>query len=70
MGASLRVDTMDWQRVVASLRGAGLMNKEVAKKIGVSPQTVSNLLCGATREPCYSVGVKLLELREKHARAE
>lgn len=68
MGASVRIATIDWPKVVDEIRGAGLMVKAIASRAGVAPSTLSNLTTGATREPCYSVGVKLLDLRDKVAR--
>lgn len=65
MGASVRVATVDWPEVILDLRRKGIQNRKIASYTGVSPQTVSNLLNGATREPCYSVGVKILEMRGK-----
>lgn len=68
MGASVRTATVDWPAVVSEIRGAGLMVKAIAQKAGVAPTTLHNLTSGMTREPCYSVGVKLLALRDKVAR--
>lgn len=65
MGASVRTDTVDWSRVVSEIRGGGLMVKAIASKVGIAPQTLHNLVSGATKEPCYSVGVALLALRQK-----
>lgn len=63
--ASHRIDTEDWPRVITDIRGSGLMVKTIARKVGIAPATLHDLASGATREPCYSVGVRLLELREK-----
>ena len=68
MGASVRVATVDWPAVVSEIRGGGLMVKAIAQRVGVAPTTLHNLVSGTTREPCYSVGVKLLDLRERVAR--
>ena len=67
MGASVRTATVDWPAVVSEIRGAGFMVKAIARKVGIAPTTLHNLTSGATREPCYSVGVKLLKLRERFA---
>lgn len=67
MGASVRIATVDWPRVVAEIRGGGLMVKAIAQRTGVAPQTLHNLVSGATKEPCYSVGVRLLDLRDRVA---
>lgn len=61
----VRTDTEDWPRVIADIRGNGLMVKAIARKVGIAPTTLHDLASGATREPCYSVGMRLLELREK-----
>lgn len=65
MGASVRLATIDWPKVVSEIRGGGLMVKAIAQRVGVAPTTLSNLTNGLTKEPCYSVGVKLLALRDK-----
>lgn len=67
MGASVRTPTVDWPRVVNELRGQGLMLCAIARRVGVAPSTLGNLQAGLTREPCYSVGVRLLELRARIA---
>lgn len=67
MGASVRVDIVDWPEVLNDIRGQGMMLCAIARRVGVAPSTLGNLASGATREPCYSVGVRLLELREKFA---
>lgn len=65
MGASVRVDTEDWPQVIADIRKHGLMVKAIARTVGVAPTTLGNIASGATREPCYSVGVRLLDLLER-----
>jgi transposase-like protein len=65
MGNSVRHDTQDWPQVVADIRRAGMMVKAIARSVGVAPTTLSSLQRGDTIEPCYSVGVRLLELRAK-----
>lgn len=66
MGKSVRIATVDWPRVILEIRGAGRMQvKQIAGRIGMSATGLWNISTGATREPCYSVGVKLLELRDR-----
>jgi ribosomal protein S9 len=67
MGASVRVATVDWPKVVAEIRGGGLMVKAIAHRVGIAPTSLHNLVSGATKEPCYSVGVRLLDLRDRVA---
>ena len=67
MGASVRIDTVNWPSVVNELRGQGLMLCAIARRVGVAPSTLGDLANGFTREPCYSVGVRLLELRARLA---
>ena len=64
MGASVRIATVNWPTVIDEIKSHGMMVKAIAHKAGVAPTTLHNLYSGATREPCYSVGVKLLEMRE------
>lgn len=68
MGSSLRVATVDWPAVVSEIRGAGMMVKAIARRIDVSPTTIAAYGSGQTAEPPYSVGVRLLELRDRVAR--
>jgi len=65
MGASVRVDTEDWPSVIMAIRGKGMLAKAIARHAGIAPSTLNNLTTGATREPVYSVGVRILALREK-----
>ena len=60
-----RMTTVDWPAVIAAIRARGLLVREIAVKVGIAPQTLWNLSTGATREPCYSVGVRLLELEKQ-----
>jgi hypothetical protein len=69
MGATVRIATVDWPRVVNELRGQGMMLCAIDRRVGVAPSTLGNLAYGLTREPCYSVGVRLLELRARLATA-
>lgn len=68
MGASVRTRTVAWDLVIDEIRGSGLQVKDIAIKVGVAVQTLHNLYGGATREPCYSVGVALLKLRDARCR--
>ena len=64
MGASVRITTIDWPRVILEIRGRRrLQVKQIAAKVGMSATGLHNIASGATREPCYSVGLRLLELR-------
>jgi hypothetical protein len=67
MGASVRIATVDWPRVIHEIRGGGLMLKAIASRIGVAQTTISAYATGQTKEPPYSIGVKLLELRDRVA---
>ena len=65
MGASVRVTTVNWPSVILDLRGKGLGRQAIARKVGVSPNTISSYQSGQTREPPYSVGVALLQLQQR-----
>ena len=65
MGASVRVTTVDWPRLILELRCKGLGRQAIARKVGVSPNTISSYQSGQTREPPYSVGVALIELQQR-----
>jgi hypothetical protein len=65
MGASLRVPTVDWPRLICEMRGKGLQAQVIASKVGMAPSTLGNLQNGLTAEPPYSIGVALLALHAK-----
>lgn len=65
MGASVRTATIDWPQVISEIRGAGMMHKAIAVRVGIAPSTLGNLLSGSTPEPVYSVGTKLLALHSR-----
>lgn len=64
MGASVRIATVDWPKVIDEIRGQGMMVKAIASKAGIAATTLHDLYSGATKEPCYSVGVRLLDMRD------
>ena len=61
----VRIATVDWPKVIDEIRGNGMMVKVIAQKAGIAASSLHNLYTGATREPCYSVGVRLLDMRDK-----
>ena len=67
MGATVRTATIDWPSVVSEIYGAGVMKKAIARKVGIAPSTLGILSSGLTAEPPYSVGVRLLRLRDRIA---
>lgn len=65
MTGTVRERTVDWTQVINDIRHAGFMVKAIAAKVGLSPQGLNELYVGRTKKPCYSVGDRLLKLREK-----
>ena len=61
---------MDWKLLIAELQAAGLSQARIAKECRCAQATVSDLACGTTKEPRYSIGEALHSLRRKHGRAK
>jgi len=65
MGAVTRQRTVDWESILGELQREGMAMKAIGRKVGLSPQALSNLKYGRTNEPAYSIGLKLIELHRK-----
>ena len=55
---------MDWKRLLEELNEAGLSQAKIAERCSASQAAVSDLLRGATKEPRYGLGSRLLSLHE------
>lgn len=67
MGARIRTATVDWPNVIDTILRNGFTRRHIAEKVGVHVNTLQGYYYGYTSEPCYSVGVELLKLREQAA---
>lgn len=56
---------MDWKRLLEELNEAGLSQAKIAERCSASQAAVSDLLRGATKEPRYGLGSRLLLLHEE-----
>lgn len=53
---------MDWNKIVAEIKEAGLTQAQIADAVGVSAGTLSELCSGKVSEPKWSRGDALLSL--------
>lgn len=54
--------SVDWPKVVRDLVVAGYTQSSIAKDCNCSQNSISDLACGRTTEPRYSIGASLLKL--------
>lgn len=54
--------SVDWPRVVRDLVVAGYTQSAIAKDCSCRQSSISDLACGRTTEPRYSIGAALLKL--------
>lgn len=62
---SLSVEKIHWPSVVKEIQDAGYTQKKLGVEVGCSQPHVSDLKTGDQPEPMFSVGVKMLRLRDK-----
>ncbi|CAB4145092.1 hypothetical protein UFOVP891_26 [uncultured Caudovirales phage] len=53
---------LDWQRVVLDLRTAGFTCAAISRKLEIEKSFVQRLANGASTEPRFSEGLRLLDL--------
>lgn len=56
---------MDWNSLISDLEGAGLTQKEVAKKAGCSQPYISQLKGGRRKGPDFIIGQALVDMHKK-----
>ena len=56
---------MKWQKLIKDVCGTGLSVANVARKANAGVSTIADLASGATKEPRYSLGVRLIELHRE-----
>lgn len=57
---------VDFQRLVADLVRAGITQPQIAAGVGCGQSTISDLIRGATREPRYALGQRLIAIAHTH----
>lgn len=62
---SLSVEKIHWPSVVQEIQDAGYTQKKIGLEVGCSQPHVSDLKTADQPEPMFSVGVKLLRMRDK-----
>lgn len=60
-----QVTTIEWPGVIESLTAAGFTQAEIGLRCGLSQSSISELRRGRTREPYFSAGRLLLEMRDE-----
>lgn len=57
---------MNWAELIADLKRAGCTQLVIAQECGVAQSTISDLARGASKEPSFGLGTKLLDMRARH----
>ena len=53
---------MDWKQIIAKLQEAKITQAEIARRVGCSQASISDLAVGKTYQPNYALGVAILAL--------
>lgn len=59
----------DFPRIIGNLESSGLDRPTIARKVGVSPSTISRICSREVQDPRYSTGANLVELAGKIEKA-
>ena len=60
---------MNWIELMADLRNAGLSQDRIAKEIGITQASVSDIATGKTKTPRWETGSALVALHKKVMRS-
>lgn len=60
---------MDWKKLLSDLQAAGYTQTRIAERCEVSQSTVSDLARGATKQPSFDFGSRLLALKTEMEQA-
>lgn len=60
---------MNWTEIIADLRNAGLSQDRIAKEIGITQASVSDIATGKTKTPRWETGTALLAMHKRVMRA-
>ena len=57
---------MNWQTVITEIKsGLGITQVQLAERVGVAQTSISELERGIVKDPRYSTGAALMELRRE-----
>lgn len=56
---------MDWKELLAELGSHGLRQPQIAARCACSQATISDLACGKTKDPRYTLGESLRSLHSE-----
>lgn len=60
---------MNWQTVITDIKsGLGITQAQLARRIGITQASVSDIERGIVKDPRYTIGNALMELHRKAAR--
>jgi len=60
---------MDWKIIITDIKnGLGLTQVQIAKQVGSSQASISELETGKTKEPGFAIGQALIALHRKAKR--
>lgn len=61
---------MDWKKIIAEILDSGLSQADIAASVGIAQPSVSDLATGATKEPRWGVGDRLIALHRNRVPKE
>lgn len=61
---------MDWQAIISELRKRGLTQQQIAERCDCAQSTISDLARGAIKSPSYGIGVSLMKIARRAAKAK
>lgn len=59
----------NWQSLVSELISSGMTQHSIAASVGIKQPSLRSILIGATKNPSYPVGQKIIDLHKKVAKA-
>jgi len=60
---------MNWNKVINDIIESGLSEAAIAKKVGTNQPTINRIKSGVTTKVEYSLGVRILSLRDSRKAA-
>ena len=59
---------IDWNLILLNLRSAGMTYEKISKACNIDAQAIGHIARYETKEPKFSVGLKLLDLHLIHCK--
>jgi predicted XRE-type DNA-binding protein len=59
---------VDWTNLLRELTATGFTQKQIAERCGVAQSTISDLQRGASKEPSYQLGARLVAMHAEQVR--